>query len=203
MNRFAVSLVLLLPLVGDDSVPASAWDHPKSAEMDRYDCGAISLFTLLRLESIAASLQEVEAQLPRPQPQGYSFKQLREAASRLGLNLHAVQLPKDSKSPDQPTLMYFSEPPMGHFTVVRPLGHSGHLVQVLDPFRNPDVCDYSELSSSPHWTGLALVPSRSRPWLRALGGVGLGIGAVGLGGPWVWRLVRRPRSVPASSKVGD
>jgi hypothetical protein len=47
----------------------------------------------------------------------------------------------------------------GHYAVIRPVGISGNLLQIIDLTRGPEVVDKKALFSSPEWTGLALVPT--------------------------------------------
>jgi hypothetical protein len=56
--------------------------------------------------------------------------------------------------------------PSGHFIVIRPVGHSGTLVQILDPNRAPYVIEADQLHTLPGWTGIALVPDRPNWPLR-------------------------------------
>jgi hypothetical protein len=60
-------------------------------------------------------------------------------------------------------LTYFQRDNHGHFAVVRPVGHSGNLVQVIDPFEEPRVLDEKTLREADGWTGFVLVPYRP-PW---------------------------------------
>jgi hypothetical protein len=77
----------------------------------------------------------------------------------------------------------------GHYVVLRPVGHTGKLVQVLDPNEEPVVLDAARLYASPEWTGLALVPARPNWTARVVGTIGAAALAV-LG---VARLARRRR----------
>ena len=61
----------------------------------------------------------------------------------------------------------------GHFLVIRPVGHTGKLVQIVDSLQSPEVIDKSVLLASPEWTGLALVPGRIS-WTPVLVGGSLG-----------------------------
>ena len=67
--------------------------------------------------------------------------------------------------------MFLKSGPEGHFIVVRPVGHTGRLVQVLDGELNPNVGDAEWLFASPSWTGLALVPHRTNYLALAAAGV--------------------------------
>ena len=125
------------------------------------DCGFTSLYTLLKLENRSALFAEVASLLPSPQPSGYSMKELRDAASESGLNLVGMMLNKRNDSIDRPMIVFLKRPKHNHFVVIRPVGHSDNLVQVLDNTGSPIVVDKAQLFESPEWTGLALVPDRS------------------------------------------
>ena len=126
-----------------------------------YDCGVQSVYILLRLEGHAANLNRIERHLPPPQASGYSMSELREAAGACGLSLAGVRLEKQEQAIDRPMVAYFKREGHGHFMVLRPVGHTGKLVQVIDPGETPDVLDKVDLFSSPEWTGFALVPFRT------------------------------------------
>lgn len=83
--------------------------------------------------------------------------------------------------------------------VVRPVGHTGKLVQVLEANTIPVIVDAKDLFSSPEWTGLALVPSRPNWPARILGGVSA-IAAVGLVSSW---LERKWGKGKRKKRVGD
>ena len=140
-----------------------------------YDCGTLSLYTLLHLEGRSISLPQIECELPTPSPAGHSMKALREAAGALGLDLVGVRLPESRNASDRPALVFLDRAPHGHFVVVRPVGHSSTLVQMLDAHQPPIVIDAADLYASPDWTGLALMPTR-RNWLfLGLGGATAGM----------------------------
>jgi hypothetical protein len=109
----------------------------------------------------------------------------REAARGWGLPLRGVRLDLASERLRSPALVHLAEPVHGHFVVIRPVGRSGTLVQVLDPNRAPYVMERSELVKLPGWTGLALVPERPVEWTR-VAGVALLVAGLGLAA-WGWR----------------
>lgn len=137
-------------------------------EETRLDCGVLALHTLLALEGRETTLGTIEAALPPSPVGGYSLAQLQDAARTCGLSLDGLQLARGKRAPDRPALLHLKRGPHGHFVVVRPVGHSGQLVQVLDVAEEPFVTDAAEISASPEWTGLALVPRR-RAWVTQVG----------------------------------
>lgn len=124
------------------------------------DCGTLALYHLLHLEGRPIGLDRIESVLARSGPEGHSFRELREAARRCGLTLDAVVIPKRRSAIKRPALLFVKMEREGHFVVVRPVGHTGHLVQLLDGEHAPVVTDAERLFASPSWTGLALVPHR-------------------------------------------
>ena len=61
---------------------------------------------------------------------------------------------------DRPAIVFLDKGGHGHFVVVRPVGHTGRMVQVIDGGHSVEVVDRSAMTSRAEWTGLALVPSR-------------------------------------------
>ncbi len=163
-------------LVADHAVADEARDAPSAS----YDCGTLTLYVLLRLEGRGSDLRDIESCLPPPSPRGFSMKELRDAARPLGLSLAGVRLPGRRRL-DRPALVFARRGPHGHYCVVRPVGHTGRLVQVIDALRDPEVLDMSDLAKSPEWTGLALIPSRPNwparvSWCLVVAGIaGFGI----------------------------
>ena len=166
------SLVVLcgaVAAIGPESV-LSVEEPPK---MDSWDCGAVALYHLLHLTGRSADLNELRSVTRTPGAEGHSFRELRQAARHFGLPLVAVVLPKRRSAIQGPVLLFVKMGREGHYLVVRPVGHTGHLVQVLDGARPPDVIDVERLFDSPSWTGLALVPRGSNHLAMAAGGLGL------------------------------
>lgn len=162
-----------------------ATDPPPQA----YDCGTLALYTLFHLEGQRVGLRDLEAALPAPPHSGFSMKQLRDAARSLGVHLAAVHLPKTGPW-DRPALVFTRRGPHGHFLVVRPIGHTGKMVQLIDSLGDPDVLDISDIVKSPEWTGLALIPSRAT-WPARIGWALLS-GAIAV--PIIPRLASRLRT---------
>jgi len=153
---------------------ASEWlgQFGAAAETANYDCGPLGLYSLLRLEGRPTDLRDIKRHLPSPPPGGHSMRDLRVAAHARGLCLTGVLLEKVDKAIDRPMLVLMKRGAHGHFQVIRPIGHTGNLVQVIDSTRPLEVMDKSDLLMSPGWTGLALVPSRPNwSFLIAGGGV--------------------------------
>jgi hypothetical protein len=122
----------------------------------------------------ASLLSESIADATRP----LSMWELITMGKSLGIELVGVDL-QNGRGLDRPTICYLKQGQHGHFVVIRPVGRSGTLVQVLDPNLAPYVMERSELVKLPGWTGLALVPERLVGWWR-VAGVALLVGGVGL-----------------------
>jgi hypothetical protein len=120
------------------------------------------------------TLSQIEDSLPAPTPAGYSLKDLQVALSRFGVQVHGVQIGTRPADIDRPLLLHLRRGNHGHFVTVRPVGHSGKLVQLLDALRSPIVLDKADLVRSPEWSGLALVQSErlvfsTVAWIAFLG----------------------------------
>lgn len=150
-------------LIGMMAGPVTGTE-PDGAE--RFDCGALALHTLLSLEGRETSLQTIREHLPPPHPEGYSLAELKDAAKSCGLALVGVKLNRSDHAPDRSALVLTQLEEHGHFLVVRPVGHSGKLIQVIDPIGDPIVMDAADLYASRQWTGLALIPHRPNWPLR-------------------------------------
>jgi hypothetical protein len=131
------------------------------------DCGAVALYNLLALEGCPADFDKIVSRLPSARPGGYSMKELRAVAATFGLRLTGVRLNKDDRSIDRPMLVYLKLGQGEHFLVIRPVGHTGKLVQLIDSVEPPQILDKSYVFSSVQWTGLALVPARPN-WLARI-----------------------------------
>jgi len=159
---------------GDDGTPELP-DAP-------YDCGTKALYFLLRFEGRSADPDRIVAALNESSPsvvgnsspQGRSMKDLRDGAARLGLALDGVRWPRGGSIPDRPVIAFLDRKPHGHFIAVRPVGHSGKLVQVFDGEAPPEVIDASRLTALNEWTGLILTSHRSN-WSARLAGGAMGL----------------------------
>jgi Peptidase C39 family len=146
---------------------------------------------LLRVEGHRTELSLIKQYLPAPSPHGCSMRQLREAARACGLSLVGVRLKKSNRAPDQPIVAFLKGGHHGHYVMIRPVGHTGRLLQVLDLDDDPIVLDAIRLYASPEWTGLALIPARPN-WVARIGWALLaGTAAWGLASLVVPRLRRR------------
>ncbi len=157
-------------------LPVMSRADEESPNADPWDCGVFALYHLLRLEGRPTDLVRLRPVSGAPTPGGRSFRELRATASRFGLSLDAVALSKTGSAIKGPTLVLVKSRGEGHFIVLRPVGHTGHLIQVLDGERPPIVIDADRLFGSPSWTGLALIPHRSNYLCIAAVGISTGCG---------------------------
>ena len=139
-----------------------------STTVDSADCGMDALYHLMRLEKRDVPIARIAAAMPRLHPDGYSMKELRDAAASLGLKLDGVNLPRNPEVIDRPMLAFLNLGDRGHYVVIRPIGHTGHLAQVIDEVGEPLVVDSTQLFASPQWTGFVLIPRRTN-WLVVVG----------------------------------
>lgn len=163
-------LAFLVPVAAEDLANARG-DAPTSPDSATYDCGTLALRILLKLENRPSDPAFLETRLPRRNPRGYTMNQLRHAAGECGLELIGVHLSSHGGELDRPALVFQKVGTHGHFLVVRPIGPTGKLLQVLDPNRPPEVVDAQDFFAAPEWTGLALVPRRSNRLTLALAGL--------------------------------
>jgi len=126
------------------------------------DCGVNSLILLSSLESRPISLQGIEAVLPPRHPEGYSMAELVSAAAGRGLKLQGMRLGRDSPPLDRPAIAFMQDSRHGHFLVLRPVGTTNTMIQIIDPPHAPRVVEYTDLVRMPAWTGKLLV--RAEPW---------------------------------------
>ncbi len=150
---------------------------PTPGEAD-YDCGVRALCLLLGLEGRHIDPKEIANSLSERDAAGYSMKQLRDEAARRGVRLRGVKL-RTGERPGGPSIAFLGDGGHGHYIVIRPIGHTGKLVQVLDPNESPLVIDVENLQRHPQWTGLALVPDPPS-WPRQIGVALAGGGIAGL-----------------------
>lgn len=188
--------VLLLLLLGIASVGTARPEEHPSASSATSDCGTQALYVLLRLEGRSVEPARLGAILPPPRPDGHSMKELRDAARVVRLDLAGVRIRRSDRAPDRPILALVHDGPHGHFIVVRPIGHTGRLVQVIDGIRPPRVVNAAVLYASPGWTGLALIPHRPIGLARIIGLLGAGSGLALLFAT-LRRLRRQRRAAPA------
>jgi hypothetical protein len=128
------------------------------------DCGLHALYVLMHLEDQALTLADLLDRLPPRSARGYSMAELRDTAGRLGLPLDGIQLGESRAPLPRPAIVFMTNAQNGHFVVLRPVGTTGTMVQVIDPPRVPRIVDYADLVKSKSWTGRALV--RAEGWLN-------------------------------------
>ncbi|MGE3820096.1 MAG: cysteine peptidase family C39 domain-containing protein, partial [Isosphaeraceae bacterium] len=145
---------------------------------------------------IKKTLRQVELALPAPREGGYSLKDLQVALGKLGIPVRGVILRRQAASIDRPFLIHLRRGDHGHFLTIRPVGHSGNLVQLLDSLHPPMILDKDDLIQSPEWTGLALVKSEASTYSTLAWALSLVCLCAGLAGivqryPNVIRFIRR------------
>lgn len=170
-RRFGPWLVLMLSAVASPGISgrAGAWDggHPT------VDCGPAAVAMLLDVTGHSVPFDRVVARLPA-RPGGHSMLELRDLAGSFGLTLDGRFVGQDGAAIDRPMLAYLKAGSFRHFLIVRPVGHSGSLVQVIDFQQPPRVMDRTELVRSPQWTGSVLAPrSRFAGWATSGAGFAL------------------------------
>jgi len=146
-------------------------------ETTELDCGVDALFVLLKLEGIQVSIDRLDAALPPRRPDGYSMAELATAARECGLRLEGMRFTKTDEPLKRPAIALLEDSRGGHFLVLRPVGSTGTMVQVIDPPHAPWIIDYDRLLAGPKWTGRILIPRstwkvrQAAPWLSAAAGV--------------------------------
>ena len=153
------------------------------AESESFDCGTLALFTLLRADGKTVRLAEVVSSLPSPVQGGFSVDDICRAARRMGLDVFPTRL-QPGKCPDRPALAFLRAGTNRHFLVVRPVGHSGRLLQVIDSRGTPFVVEAEEFLASPQWTGIVIIPRRL-DWTLVLSTCTALGAAVGIGLCWI------------------
>jgi Peptidase C39 family len=157
---------------GNDKPPVLPKVPEKSGDSG-FSCGTLALAAMLRLEGRPADIDRVRSLLPdRP---AHSLSELRDAGLALGLKLRGVHLSRRDWPLDRPALVHLDRNDSGHFVVIRPVGNTGLLVQMIDSVHGVEVMDVKDLFASGQWTGAALVPSRSVDWVPARLGLVVGL----------------------------
>ena len=129
----------------------------RSQETTKSDCGTNALFILLRLEGHAVTLERLASVMPPQQPGGYSMAELSEAARLFGLRVDGVRFARGDRALKRPAIAFLKYGKDGHFAVLRPVGNTGTMVQVIDPPSVPRILDYDRVFSGKSWTGRVLV----------------------------------------------
>jgi len=144
--------IMLVPfLLGGAAVGAPALHTDQS-----FNCGTNSLYLLLRLSNRHTSIAELERVLPDSSQGYYSMYELKSAARASGLRLRGVRLDENDLPPDRPGIAYLNNRGKGHFIVVKPVGNTGRMVQIIEPPYAPTVTDYDRLMNRNDWTGILL-----------------------------------------------
>lgn len=146
-------------------MPAMAADSEKTTQLD---CGVNAFFILLRIEGRPVTLDRMNAVLPPRRVDGYSIAELKAAARSLGLDLDGVRFTKGDEALKRPAIAFFHDAKGGHFAVLRPVGTTGTMVQVIDPPSAPWIADYDRLFAMKPWTGRILTPSDSLSLRQAI-----------------------------------
>jgi Peptidase C39 family len=155
----ALRLIVILSLAHPACASASQQD-----EHIRLDCGVNALYILLNLEGRAVALERLVSALPPRRPDGYSMAELAAASQSLGLHLDGVRFAKGDEALDRPAIAFFKDARGGHFAVLRPVGTTGTMAQVIDPPHVPWITDYDRLLVTRPWMGRILLPRE--PWTR-------------------------------------
>lgn len=138
-----------------------AWEPASEPHGSDPDCGVNALYLLCQIEGRPVELAQVTRGLPTRDPRGFSMMELARAAEAVGLPLDGIEIRRGEVSIDRTGIAYLSDGGDGHFVLVRPIGTTGKMVQVLDPPSFPRVMEYQELTSVKSWTGRMLVPRTS------------------------------------------
>jgi hypothetical protein len=85
------------------------------------------------------------------------------------VNLTGIRILPKTEVIDRPLLVLLRSDSRGHFVLVRPVGASRRMVQVVDSNREPFITDSARLFAAGDWTGLALAPDRTSPQRFAIG----------------------------------
>jgi len=153
----ALALGVVLALV-----PTACARSTRPESKTDLDCGVNALFVLLQIEGCPVALDRLESALPPRHTDGYSMTELASAARSLGLSLEGVRFVKGDSALDRAGIAFVKDAKGGHFLVLRPVGTTGTMVQVIDPPHVPVITDYDRLFTSRAWTGRILQPRD--PW---------------------------------------
>jgi hypothetical protein len=125
--------------------------------------GTKALYTLAQIERRTIDYERIVTRLNALGRSVCTLQDLRDVARDSGLDLVGVRFERWVRQPEGPALVHLLRGPHGHFVTVRPVGHTGKLIQVIDGDLAPEVVDAKEWAASSEWTGFALVPART-PW---------------------------------------
>ena len=125
-------------------------------ESQLYDCGTLSVRNFLALHGKSVPLHVITEKLPTPCPDGFTIKQFRDAIRSLGIKVNGVKIPRQAKALDREMLMLLKHDTHGHYVVIRPVGPSGTLIQIVDGLEPPRVLEKTKLVDGESWTGIVL-----------------------------------------------
>jgi len=89
--------------------------------------------------------------------------ELAAAARSLGLELEGVRLGREDIPLGRSAIVFLKDARGGHFAVLRPVGTTGAMVQVIDPPHVPWITDWDRLFAAKSWTSRVLI--RRDPWM--------------------------------------
>jgi hypothetical protein len=135
----------------------SGYSYGNSDDRTKLDCGVNALYVLLSLEGNPRTLEQVLDALPEHHSDGYSMSELRSAAGSLGMSLTGFILDPVKDYPKNPSIFLLTDSRGGHFAVMRPVGTTGTMVQILDPPYTPKIVDLTILARNKQWTGKVLM----------------------------------------------
>lgn len=121
--------------------------------LDANACGPGSLYVYLRFLGKNVTLAEVHAALPPPSSEGHSIAEIQQGAAKLGVTLRCYQ----KYHVREPAIAFLRFSHSGHFVVLRPIGDSGTLIQMVDPIGEAFTTNWSTVTKYEGWTGVALV----------------------------------------------
>jgi ABC-type bacteriocin/lantibiotic exporter with double-glycine peptidase domain len=153
--RILGCLVALYAIAFCDTTVGTCKAGPE--EKTKLDCGVNVLFILLRLEGRSIEFDRLESALAPRNPAGSSMAELAGASASLGLTLDGIRFDKDSQPLAKPAIAFFKDSRGGHFAVLRPVGTTGRMIQVINPPYVPFIADRDQVVAQKAWTGRVLV----------------------------------------------
>lgn len=178
--RFGFIVMFACVIVSVDPEEASSHTGEAKFDLSKDSCGTKSLYLLFKSTDNNIEFEKLKSFLPSPGTAGYSMAELRDAAKAGGLSLVGIRLRDRLTHLDRPALVRLNRGVHGHFVLIRPVGHTGSLVQVIDAGHSTEVIDFAELQSRPEWTGLALMPSRKIRYMTVVLYFGMSVIFIGL-----------------------
>jgi hypothetical protein len=128
---------------------------PTEVAGNRMSCGPISLATLLSLRGRHVDPALIESRLGKRE--SHSLAELRDAAASFGLASKGVRIAGKRWTVRLPAIVLMQRRGAGHFAVLRAVGHSGQLVQIIEATYEVAIVDAGALLGSASWTGMALI----------------------------------------------